>query len=87
MAQDRDFELKHPSTHTYPDRFPAQHIISNGDGVMPSKWVSSAAETLAESHDRNFRFCPAKSQLYRNSAKLSQDNLGIARLVLLADCA
>jgi hypothetical protein len=54
---------------------------------MPSKSVPSAAETLAESHDWYFRFCPARSQLYRSSAKLSQDNLGIARLVLLADGA
>jgi hypothetical protein len=53
--------------------------------VMPSKSVSSAAETLAKSHDRNFGFCPANSQLYRGSAKLSQDNHGIDRFSLLAD--
>jgi hypothetical protein len=32
----------------------------------------------AESHDPNFGFCPATSQLYRKKAKLSQDNLYIA---------
>jgi hypothetical protein len=40
--------------------------------LMPSKWVPNAAETtgdLAESHDRNFEFCPAKSQLYHGGGK------------------
>jgi hypothetical protein len=34
-------------------------------GLMPFKWVSNAAETLLDSHDGHFRFCPANSQLYR----------------------
>ena len=34
-------------------------------GLMPFKWVSNAAETLPDSHDGHFRFCPANSQLYR----------------------
>jgi hypothetical protein len=44
--------------------------------LMTFKWVPIAAETPgrpketpAESHDRYFGFCPAKSQLYRGVVK------------------
>jgi hypothetical protein len=41
-------------------------------GVLPSKWVSNTAETLAGFHDGYFSFCPAKSQLYRAGVKSPQ---------------
>jgi hypothetical protein len=52
---------------------------------LPSKWVPNAAETLADSHDAYFGFCPANSQLYRAGGKLSQDRAGFAFRMLLAD--
>ena len=56
-----------------------------GNGLLPSKWVPITAGTLPDSHAGYLRFCPANSQLYRTSAKLSQDNHGIDLILLLAD--
>src|SRR3982074_3944082 len=52
---------------------------------MPCKWGPNAAETLTDSHDGHFRFCPAKSQLYRAVVKPPREEAGIARVLLLAD--
>jgi hypothetical protein len=45
MAQNRTSWIKHPSTHTFPDMFPARETILDGQwlGLMPSKWVPNAA--------------------------------------------
>jgi hypothetical protein len=40
---------------------------------MPFKWVPNAAETLPDSHDGHFGFCPAKPQLYRVVVKPPRD--------------
>ena len=45
---------------------------------MPSKWVPNAAETAPDSHDVNFGFCPANSQLYRLTVKPPRRNAAIA---------
>ncbi len=44
MAQNRTLKLKHPSTHKFPDLFPSRGQPGRA-GLMPSKWVSNAAET------------------------------------------
>jgi hypothetical protein len=40
---------------------------------MPFKWVPNAAETLADSHEGHFGFCPANSQFYRVVVKPPPD--------------
>jgi hypothetical protein len=72
VAQHRILKLKHPSTHTFPDMLPA--FGSRRPNLMPFKWVSNAAETLANFHDGHFEFCPAKSQLYRAATKPPHDS-------------
>src|SRR5450432_3488105 len=70
MAQNPNFQLQHPSTHKIPDFLPACRPAAV-TMLMTFKWVPIAAArpkgrhpTPAESHDRYFGFCPAKSQLY-----------------------
>jgi hypothetical protein len=41
-------------------------------GLLPPKLDSNAADSLNDSNDRYFGFCPAKSQLYRAVVKLPQ---------------
>jgi hypothetical protein len=36
---------------------------------LPPKLVSNAADTLSDSNDGYFGFCPAKSQLYHDDGK------------------
>jgi hypothetical protein len=38
-------------------------------GLLPPKLVSNAADTLSDSNDAYFGFCPAKSQLYHGGGK------------------
>jgi hypothetical protein len=72
VAQNRILKLKHPSTHKIPDVLPA--FGSRRPILMPFKWVSNAAETLANFHDGHFEFCPAMSQLYRAATKPPHDS-------------
>ncbi|HVQ69137.1 MAG TPA: hypothetical protein VMT08_16725, partial [Bradyrhizobium sp.] len=45
---------------------PAAGVMS---GLLPPKLVSNAADTLSDSNDAYFGFCPAKSQLYQGGGK------------------
>jgi hypothetical protein len=80
MAQNHMLKLKQPSTHKFPELLPVTQ--RRGAGLMPFKWVPIAAETSSKCHDRDFGFCPAKSQLYRAEAKPPR---GSAESLLLAD--
>jgi hypothetical protein len=87
VTQDCILKLKHSTTHKFPDDcLPAAALIRNLPdpqlnpnlhrvlaGLMPFKWVPNAAETLADSHDGHFGFCPANSQLYRVVVKPRPD--------------
>jgi hypothetical protein len=71
VAQNRILKQKHTSTHKFPDCFlptasPDEPVC---EGLLPPKWVPNAAETLPESHDGHFGFCPAKPQLCRGVVK------------------
>jgi hypothetical protein len=52
---------------------------------MPLKWVSIAADERAESHGRQFGFCPAKLQLYRFVVKPACQKAVVASKLPLAD--
>src|SRR6202021_386176 len=68
VAQNRSLKLKHTSTHRFPDKLPTCGQPGHA-GLMPFNWVPNTAETVPDSHDGHFGFCPAKSQLYRAVVK------------------
>jgi hypothetical protein len=43
VAQNRKLNLKHPSTHKFPEMLPCDQL--KGAGLMTFKWVPIAAET------------------------------------------
>jgi len=67
--QNRNSWIKQPSTHTFPDEFPAARAAGVMSGLLPPKFVPNAADISGDSHAGYFRFCPAKSQLYRCGGK------------------
>jgi hypothetical protein len=44
--------------------------------LLPPKFVPNAADTSGDSNDGYFRFCPAKSQLYRRGGKTAAGDEG-----------
>jgi hypothetical protein len=73
-AHDDVLQLKHPSTHGFPNvlqAFAAPHLADAiGDAVQMGPQCGRDA---ARSHDPNLGFCPAKSQLYRFIGKCCGD--------------